>query len=161
MLLLLFAATAGGGPVIAPPSSVAPLVEASRTLAFYDAGRTVALSDAGRALKFWGQDMPLTFPEPYDPSDVQSYTFDLTGALGSAEGLSTVTVALEAGAPSGLAIGTSARAPAIAGKTVVFWLTSSNAAIAPADVGVVLTAVTNSTPTRTLQRTGIVQVRQR
>lgn len=137
--------------------STLTLQAAPRTLPLYATDRTLALSAEPRTLFFWGNHMADTFPEPFDPTDIQAYTFDLTNVLESAENIATATVT----ADSGLTVGGVGYPNVVGTKTVRFWLSAANANMGPTEATITLTVTTNSTPARRLQRSGIVQVRQR
>lgn len=123
-------------------------------------GGSVVVPDFGRRVTFYGGDEVLIFPQPFDPADIQKYTFDFAPSLGATESIATTTLALATGSPSGVVIGVGAYAPISGGTTIDFHLQGTSDVAMPVDLGVVATITTNAVPPRKMQRTGIVKVRQ-
>jgi hypothetical protein len=153
-MLLLFRGPSG--PVIPPTSPTVALQTAGRTLKLYALGAVLSLPAASRVLTFWGDTMAEKFPEPFDPSDIQFYTFDLSPLLNGSENIASATVAID----GGLTIGGAGYPNVVGAKTVGFWVRATNTGMAPVDAVATVTVTTNSSPARRLQRSGIIEVRQ-
>jgi len=105
------------------------------------------------------------FSETFDPANIDNYLFSFE--LDTGETIATAAVTLdEASLALGLLLGSGATGAAVIGNDVRFWLTCSagqqnNAAFLTGhDALVTATITTNASPARTLQKTGLVTVRQ-
>ncbi len=107
--------------------------------------------------------------EAMDPADVEQFAFEFGKLLNPGETVaSVVSVALNAEAlAAGVELGSGPRAPAASGTDVLLWLQvaagQQGAAVFATGIEarVTVTFTTNAAPARTLQRTGIILIRQR
>lgn len=119
---------------------------------------------------------PVRWPMSMDPSDVVDFIMSLTGTpalldVDNSEEIDSFTLTMSAeGVALGLTIGTDARAPElIEGNTAVkLWLSVDSGSqaegaysAAGVELGVVGRFTTNSSPSRTYERTWAVKVMQR
>lgn len=111
-------------------------------------------------------------PEAADPSDIQDYIFDFTNLLGTAETIDSYTLLVD---PVAIGLGVQFMAPEYpsevidGGKAVRFWLSvsaqnqSHQQFTQKTGVNVAVSAwiMTSNDPQRRIQRTGVINMRQR
>lgn len=116
-----------------------------------------------------------TIPRGMDPSDVLDFEMRFDQLLETGEDIASFTISLHPDSVAGAELGTASRAAAIFTKTVDgvaqegvrFWLSinpaqqSSIVFDSGAEVGIVVRITTNSSPSRTIERTAVINVQNR